>query len=109
MSVRERSILAVSCLVMTTALLITGAAPAQIILTPRIIQIDRLKCAELTSLAVDRQDRVLAYFNGYIDGMRQRKTWDEQAVGEQIERAVGYCQADPTETVLSAFMRAASR
>jgi hypothetical protein len=39
--------------------------------------------------------------------MRRHTTWDERAAGELIERALGYCKADPAETIFSAFTRAA--
>ena len=42
----------------------------------------------------------------YVDGMRRHTVWDEVAVGAMIDRAVGYCQANPGETILSAFTRA---
>jgi HdeA/HdeB family len=80
--------------------------PAQIYLTPRIIQIDQIKCAEMQSLADQRLERLQVYFNGYVDGMRRATTWDERQVGDLIDRVVGYCKADPGETVLSAFTRA---
>ena len=102
---RGTLIVVASCLVFTAANLAPERTPAQVTLTPRVIQIDQLKCAELQT-ASDRADRLLVYFNGYVDGMRRRKVWDERQVGELVERAVNYCKADPTETVLSAFTRA---
>ena len=53
----------------------------------------------------ERRERLLVYFNGYVDGMRRQTTWDERAVGEMIDRALGRCKADPAETILSAFTR----
>lgn len=76
-------------------------------LTPRIIAIDKVNCAELLTGTNERTDRLLLYYNGYVDGMRRQATWDERAAGELIERALGYCKADPAETILSAFTRAA--
>jgi hypothetical protein len=35
--------------------------------------------------------------------------WDERIEGEIVERAVGYCKANPNETLLSAFIRAMPR
>jgi len=96
-----------SCLVLAAAELIPERAPAQVTLTPRVIQIDQLKCAELHTPPDQKQDRLLVYFNGYVDGMRRTKVWDERKVAELVDRAVGYCKADPNETLLSAFTRAA--
>ena len=76
-------------------------------LTPRVAQIDQLACAELLARTDDRADRLLIYYNGYVDGMRRQTTWDERLAGELVERALGYCKADPAETILSAFTRAA--
>src|SRR5206468_12814675 len=61
-------------------------APAQVTLTPRVIQIDQVKCAELQSSSDQKKDRLLVYFNGYVDGMRRHTVWDERQVGELVER-----------------------
>ncbi len=98
--------LVASCLALAAAEFQPERAPAQMTLTPRVIQIDQVKCAELESLSSDRMDRLLVYFNGYVDGMRRHTVWDERQVAELVDRAVNYCKADPTETVLSAFTRA---
>jgi hypothetical protein len=95
-----------SCLVLAAAELMPQRAPAQVTLTPRVIQIDQVKCSELQSGSDQKQDRLLVYFNGYVDGMRRHKVWDERQVAELIERALGYCKANPGEGLLSAFTRA---
>lgn len=95
-----------SCLVLAAADFVPGRARAQVTLTPRVIQIDQVKCSELPSVSDQRQERLLVYFNGYVDGMRGRTVWDERQVGELIDRVLGYCKADPSETLLSVFTRA---
>lgn len=96
--------LGIACLALAAASFLP--ASAQVNLTPRVLQIDQLKCSELASITPERRDRLLIYFNGYVDGMRRHTVWDEVAVGAMIDRAVGYCQANPSETILSAFTRA---
>jgi HdeA/HdeB family len=96
----------VSCLALAAAELMPESAPAQMTLTPRVIQIDQVKCSDLQSSSDQRQERLLVYFNGYLDGMRRNTVWDERKVAEMVDRALGYCQADPGETLLSAFTRA---
>jgi HdeA/HdeB family protein len=96
--------LSVACLALAAASFLP--ASAQVRLTPQVLQIDQLKCSELASVTPERRDRLLIYFNGYVDGMRRHTVWDEVAVGAMIDRAVGYCQANPGETILSAFTRA---
>ena len=81
-------------------------APAQVTLTPRVIQIDQLKCSELHTPPDQKQERLLVYFNGYVDGMRGNKVWDERKVAEMVDRALASCKANPGETLLSAFTRA---
>ncbi len=103
---RATPLFGVACLALAAANFLPGSAPAQMSLTPKVLQIDQLKCAELLSDAAERRDRLLVYFNGYVDGVRRHNTWDEVAVGAMIERAVGYCRANPAETILSAFTRA---
>ena len=96
-------VLMVSCLVLAAAELVPDRAPAQVTLTPRVIQIDQIKCSDLQSGSDQRQDRLLVYFNGYVDGMRRTKVWDERKVGEMIDRALASCKANPGEALLSAF------
>ena len=103
---RGAPILVATCLAFGAENFLPERVPAQIILTPRIIQIDQVKCAELQSISGDKLDRLLVYFNGYIDGMRRHTVWDERQVAELIDKAIGYCKADPSESVLSAFTRA---
>ena len=100
-------VLIVSCLALAAAEVVPERAPAQMTLTPRVIQIDKLKCAELQSGSDQKQDRLLVYFNGYVDGMRGRKVWDENKVAELIDRALAACKANPNETLLTAFKKAA--
>jgi HdeA/HdeB family len=95
----------VACLALAAASILP--ASAQMSLTPKVLQIDQLKCSELVSVTPETRDRLLIYFNGYVDGMRRHTVWDEVAVGAMIDRAVGYCRANPAETILSAFTRAA--
>jgi hypothetical protein len=95
-----------SCLALAAAEFTPDRAPAQVTLTPRVIQIDQLKCSELQSGSDQKQDRLLVYFNGYVDGMRRHTVWDERKVAEMIDRALGYCKANPGEALLSAFTRA---
>lgn len=89
---------------LTVALILAaGVASAQINLTPRTISIEELKCSALLSLSGEQQDRVLIYLNGYFDGMRKAKTWDESLTGRRIDEAIARCQANPARTVLDVF------
>jgi hypothetical protein len=76
----------------------TGAQPVS--LTPRTIQIDRLTCAELLAEQGQTRDRLLIYLNGYINGVRGQKVWDEKVEGARIEQAVTECKAASTKPVL---------
>ena len=104
---RGTPVLVASCLAFAAESFAPERAPAQVTLTPRVIQIDKVKCAELQTVSDQKLDRLLVYFNGYVDGMRRHTVWDERQVGELIDRAINYCKADPNETLLSAFTRAA--
>ena len=104
---RSTPVLLASCLALAAAELLPARVPAQVTLTPRVIQIDQIKCSELQTPPDQKQERLLIYFNGYVDGMRRNKVWDERKVAELVDRAVAYCKADPAETLLSAFTRAA--
>jgi HdeA/HdeB family len=104
---RATPLLGVACLAVAAANFAPDSAPAQVTLAQRLVQIDKVKCEELLSRTEEARDRLFLYFNGYVDGMRRHTTWDERAVGQMIDRALGYCKADPSETILSAFTRAA--
>ena len=103
---RVTSVLGVACLALAAAYLLPGSAPAQMSLTTQVIQVDQLKCHQLASLEPERRERLMVYFNGYVDGMRRHTVWDEVAVGAMIDRAVAHCRANPNDTILSAFTRA---
>jgi len=78
-----------------------GAQPLSI--TPRTIQIDRFTCADLLAQQGELRDRLLIYLNGYMNGLRGQKVWDEKAEGERIDQAVRACRAAPTRPVLNVF------
>jgi hypothetical protein len=88
------------------ALLVAGAAGAQVRLNRPVIQLDALKCKDLVSLSREEKDRLLVYLNGYFDGIHQISTWDERLTGERIDRALATCQAQPEMLVLGAFRSA---
>jgi HdeA/HdeB family len=102
---RGTLLLGIACLALAAANVLP--ASAQLSLRPQIIQIDQLKCHEVSALEPERRDRVAIYFNGYVDGMRRHTVWDEVAVGAMIDRVVAHCRDNPNDTILSAFTRAA--
>jgi hypothetical protein len=104
---RGTLLLGIACLALAAANFLPGSAPAQMSLRPQVIQIDQLKCHEVSALEPERRDRVAIYFNGYVDGMRRHTVWDEVAVGAMIDRVVAHCRDNPNDTILSAFTRAA--
>ena len=95
------------CIGLVVATLPVVSAPAQMTVVPRVVDMEQLKCAELLALSSERQDRLLIYFDGYVAGMRRQTTWDERVEGAMVDRAVDLCKADPSQSVLSAFMKAA--
>jgi hypothetical protein len=46
------------------AILVTGWASAQVDLTPRVLQLDKLACQEFLSLSGEQRDRLLIYLSG---------------------------------------------
>jgi hypothetical protein len=97
-----------------TALVVLSAEPVsaqagQMHLTPRTYEIDKLRCAELVSAPVEAQNRLLIYFNGYLDGQRGATVWDERIAGGRIEDVLRTCKDNPSATVRDAFSRAWSR
>src|SRR3989442_7430123 len=109
MNLRRRVMLAAWCGGIAAATLPVVSTPAQMTVVPRVFHLEQLRCAELLSLPSERQDRFLIFFDGYVAGMRRLATWDERVEGVMIDRAVELCKADPSQTVLSAFIKAAPR
>src|SRR4029453_17474957 len=103
---RTTPVLAASWLALVMASCVPERAPAQGTLTPRVIQIDQVKCAEMQSAEDQKTERLLIYFNGYVDGMRRHKVWDERQVVQLPDRVTAYCKANPAKTVFWAFTRA---
>src|SRR5262249_37148907 len=109
MSLSRMAMLAACCVGLAAAILPIASTSAQIAVIPGTFHVEQFTCAELLTVSSERQDRFLIYFDGYLNGMRRQTTWDERVQGELIDRAVGYCKADPNQTVLSTFIKAAPR
>lgn len=76
---------------------------------PRVIRIDTMTCGEMLALPSQESDRLLIYFDGYVNGASHRTTWDERIEGEVINRVVAECKASPSASLLGVFMRASRR
>ena len=88
-----------------------GAARAQLQLqiSPSRVDIAALTCGEFLAQAGEGRDRVLIYFNGYLDGTAKTTVWDTAIVGTRIDQVMRSCEASPTSTLLDAFKRAWAR
>ena len=81
--------------------LLAGSTVAQVI--QGRIEVDKLTCAELLATKDDARFRLLVYLNGYMNGMRRQKVWNDQIEGERIDRAMKECKAAPAKTALEVF------
>jgi len=79
----------------------TGAQ--QVSITPRVMQLDRLTCADFLAQEGEARNRLLIFLNGYMNGLRGQKVWDEKVEGERIDVAVKECKAAPTRLILDVF------
>ncbi|MGH2360761.1 MAG: HdeA/HdeB family chaperone [bacterium] len=93
-----RKIVALSAVIVLLFAVSTGAQ--QVSITPRIVQLDRFTCADLLARQDELRDRTLIYMNGYINGLRAQKVWDEKVEGERIDKAVRECRAAPAKLLL---------
>lgn len=75
-------------------------------LGPHRVEVTTFTCREFLALSGEHRDRALIYFNGYLDGKSGVQVWSDAVVGSRIDRAVGYCKADPALPLLDAFGRA---
>ena len=80
-----------------------SAGAQQVSITPRIVQVGRFTCADLLALKGETRDRMLLYLNGYINGLRGQKVWDEKVEGERIDQAVRDCRTSPAKLALDVF------
>ena len=87
-----------------TVLLLGSSTVAQVM--PRRIEVDKLTCADLLSTKNEARTRLLIYLNGYVNGLRGQKVWNEQTEGERIDWAEKECRTAPTKTVLDVFVSA---
>jgi len=86
-----------------------GAARAQLQIPPPRVDITGITCGGFLALAGEVRDRVLIYFNGYLDRTAKTTVWDTAIVGTRIDQVMRSCEASPTSTLLDAFKRAWSR
>lgn len=93
-----RKVIASSAVVGLLFAVSTGAQ--QVSITPRVVQIDRFTCADLLAQGGELRDQRLIFMNGYINGLRGQKVWDEQVEGERIDKVVRACRATPAKPVL---------
>jgi hypothetical protein len=89
------------------ALLLAASGEAQVF--PERVDVRKLTCRQLLDHTGEMRARLLIYYNGYLDGRTGTRIWDDKVVGARIDRAMGYCQATPSLTVVDAFARAWKR
>jgi HdeA/HdeB family len=89
---------------MVAMTLFPGPIGAQVV--PNRIEVTTFTCGEVLSLGGETRDRVLAYFNGYLDGKGGTTVWVAQVVGARVDRALAECKTTPTLPLLDAFSRA---
>jgi len=99
--------IAAACVAISMVAFVAGGPGAQPQLQPRVIQIDTFTCGELLGFKSEVQDRFLLFLDGYVSGARKDRVWNEAVHGAIVERALATCRADPRESALGAFMRAA--
>lgn len=89
---------------MVAVTLLPGPSGAQVF--PHRIDVATFTCGDVLSLGGEARDRVLIYFNGYLDGKAGTTVWVDQVVGARIDRALAYCRTTPALPLLDAFNRA---
>ena len=46
------------------------------------------------------RDQRLIFMNGYLNGLRGQKVWDEKVEGERVDKVLRECRAAPARPVL---------
>ena len=81
-----------------------GSGDAQV--APIRIDVTTFTCGDALALSGEQRDRLLIYFNGYLDGRAGTTVWVEEVVGARIDRALAHCKTTPALPLLDAFARA---
>ena len=74
-------------------------------LPPRTV-IDAYSCADLAGLNEEGRERALIYLAGVVDGRRDTKVLDLQALAVVIDRVMQTCAARPGQAVVESFIEA---
>jgi HdeA/HdeB family len=98
--------LTVACIGSGALVLSAGAARAQLQIPPSKVDLATFTCGELLASTGEVRDRILIYFNGYLDGTDKTTIWDTAVVGKRIDQVMRSCAASPKFTLLDAFKRA---
>jgi len=99
-----RLVLAMLLLGLIVVTLLPGPGQAQ--LSPVRLDVTAFTCGEALALSGERRDRLLIYFNGYLDGRAGTTVWIDEVVGARIDRALALCKTTPALPLLDAFTRA---
>lgn len=99
-----RLVLAMLLLGLVVVTLLPGPGDAQV--APLRIEVTALTCGDALALSGERRDRLLIYFNGYLDGKAGTTVWVDQEAGARIDRALAHCRTTPALPLLDAFARA---
>lgn len=99
--IRRRIVRRAVLLGLAGGLLLPASGGAQV--APHRIELAKFTCREFLALGGEGRDRVLIYFNGYMDGKRGTKVWADDVVGARVDRVVASCKATPTLTLMEAF------
>jgi len=82
-----------------------GPGDAQVASLQRV-DLAAFTCGDALALSGEQRDRILIYFNGYLDGKAGSTVWVAQVVGARIDRALAQCKTTPPLPLLDAFARA---
>jgi hypothetical protein len=81
-----------------------GSGDAQV--APIRIDVTTFTCGDALALSGEKRDRVLIYFNGYLDGKAGTTVWVDEVVAPRIDRALAHCKTTRSLPLLDAFARA---
>jgi hypothetical protein len=100
-----RLVLAMLLLGLIVVTVLPGSGDAQVA-PPQSIDMAAFTCGDALALSGEQRDRVLVYFNGYLDGKAGTTVWVAQVVGARIDRVLAHCKTTPALPLLDAFTRA---
>ena len=91
-----------ACMLVLLAGAMSGGEAASSAVT---VDIATMTCKELMAGNDNDREAGISFYHGYLAGKENSQTLDVNAAAAQSDRVTDYCLANPTSTVMDAFLK----